>query len=140
MTLDQSCCRTDGGVVRLKRVQSLLLNIASEEQSLQHVKRLSDVVIAVEITVAEDTGEDVLGQDVLDQHLAHVSVGNAGVDGFPCLREESPRRGGERFIACIGAINALTQRLQNRRQIDLELLDGFTEIRDLRSLIAEEQL
>ena len=47
----------------------------------------------VEIVLPENLGEDIFGQNVLDQHLAHIGIGNARIDCFlgmfqkvlPCL-------------------------------------------------------
>ena len=55
----------------------LLLQRAGEEGRLQLVELARDVVLLVEVAVVEDLGEDFLGQDVLDQHLAHIGVGRA---------------------------------------------------------------
>ncbi len=45
----------------------------------------------MEIAVAEDLAENLLGEDVLDQHLANVGGGDVGVDRLLRVLEELDR-------------------------------------------------
>ena len=80
--------RADGVVIGLEPSQRVLLQRAGEEHALQRIELLRDVVLAVEIVLVEDLGENLLGQDVLDQHLPHVgSAVTAGlIVSCACLR------------------------------------------------------
>ena len=62
----------DGAVVRPEPVYGLPPHVAGEEGVLQPVEPPRDVVLAVELVLGEHAQEDVLGQDVLEQHLPHV--------------------------------------------------------------------
>ena len=64
----------DGAVVGAQAVYGLAAHVAGEEGALQGVQLAGDVVLPVELVLGEDAQEDVLGQDVLEQHLAHVAV------------------------------------------------------------------
>ena len=119
----------------------LLLEVAGEESRFQRVQLAGDVVLAVEVAVVEDLGENLFGQDVLDQHLAHVGIGEAGVDGLLRMLQELRRRLRERRrCRCAARSIIVAQRLQHGRQVGLELLDGLAEVGDLGALVAEEQL
>ena len=75
MAGDRRRVGADRRVVGLQRPQRLALHRAGEEFPLQRVELAGDVVLAVEVALVEDVGEDFLGQDVLDQHLADVGLG-----------------------------------------------------------------
>ena len=72
----------DGAVIGAEAVDGLAPDVAGEEGTLQGVQLAGDVVLPVELVLGEDPQEDVLGQDVLQQHLAHVAVGHLGADGL----------------------------------------------------------
>lgn len=65
----------------LNPVRVAPLDGAGEEGAFEGVELVRDVVVAVEVAVVEDMGEDLLGQHVLDRHLAHVGLGQRRVDG-----------------------------------------------------------
>lgn len=66
---------TDGRVIRVETSQHLLLDVAGEKRSLQPVKFLGNVVLPVEVVLTKHLGEDLLGQNVLDEHLANIHIG-----------------------------------------------------------------
>ena len=96
----------DRGVVGLQALERVLLQAAGEEVAFQRVQLARDVVVLVKVAVVEDLGEDFFGQDVLDQHLAHVGLGQAGVDGLLRMGQELlPRpRGSRRWLSCSRSI------------------------------------
>ena len=68
-----------------------------------------DVVLAVELVLGEDAQEDVLREDVLDEHLPHVGFGDGRADALPALFEEF---GGVLLVVrvvCLGVFDRLTQ-------------------------------
>jgi hypothetical protein len=130
----------DGGVVGFQALERVLLERAGEEGAFQRVQLAGDVVVLVEVAVVEDVGEDFLGQDVLDQHLAHVGLAQRGVDGLLRVGEEPGLRRAEVGIAGLLLVNHGAQRLQHGGQVGLELLHRGAEIGDLLALEAEEQL
>jgi hypothetical protein len=69
----------DGGVVGFQALERVLLQRTREEGAFQRVQLAGDVVVLVKVAVVEDVGKDFLGQDVLDQHLAHVGLGQRGL-------------------------------------------------------------
>ena len=71
------------------------------------VEFVRDVVLAVKLRLVEDRGENLFGQDVLNQHLAHVVQTQVRVDGFldefeqtVALRDEACVVGGLVFDDC----------------------------------------
>ncbi len=129
----------DGGVVGFQAFERLLLQAAGEELGFQRVQFARHVVVLVEVAVVEHLGEDFLGQDVLDQHLAHVGFGEAGVDGFLRVCQEFLLGLAEAGVGRMLALDHLAQRFQHGRQVGLELLHRRAEIGDLGPLEAEEQ-
>jgi hypothetical protein len=67
----------DGCVVRFQALERVLLQRAREKGAFQRVQLAGDVVVLVKVALIEDVGKDFLGQDVLDQHLAHVGLASA---------------------------------------------------------------
>lgn len=130
----------DRGVVGLERLQGLVLGVAGEEGMLQLVQLARDVVVLVVIGAGEHQCEDFLGEDVLDQDLAHVGFAERRVDRFLRLLQELVGGGPEARVVRIGLLDHAAQRIAHRRQVDLELFDRLAEFRDLRALVAEEQL
>ena len=92
MVGDQRRRRADCRVVGLKTLQRLPLGRAREELAFQRIELLGDVVLAVEIILVEDVGEDFLSQDVLDQHLPHIGFRQHGIDGLLGMLQECRRR------------------------------------------------
>ena len=130
----------DGGVVGLQALEGVLLQRAGEEGVFQRVQLAGDVVVPVEVAVVEDVGEDLLGQDVLDQHLAHVGFGKQGVDRLLRVGEKFGLRRAEGGIAGLLPVDHVAQGLQHGGQVGLELLHRGAEVGDLLALKPEEQL
>ncbi len=130
----------DGGVVGLKSLERGLLQAAGEEGFLQAVQLVGDVVLAVEVAVVEDLGEDLFRQHMLDQHFAHVGLGEAGVDGLLRMLQELARGLAEGGVLAELAFDHLAQGGQHFGQIGLELLDGLAKAGDFGPLVAEEEL
>jgi hypothetical protein len=130
----------DGGVVGFQALERVLLERAGEEGAFQRVQLAGDVVVLVEVAVVEDVGKDFLGQDVLDQHLAHVGLAQRGVDGLLRVGEKPGLRRAEVGIAGLLLVDHGAQGLQHGGQVGLELLHRGAEIGDLLALEAEEQL
>ena len=75
---------------------------------------------------------------MLNQHLPHVSIRNAGVDALLSMLKELTRGIREGPVGRVRVLDALTQGLQDRRKIFLELRYRLAKIGDLGALIAEE--
>ena len=88
----------------------------------------------------KDGGEDIFGQDVLDQHLAHVGFREAWIDRLLSVLEKFLGGLSEFRFALVGAFDHRAQRLQHHRQVGLELLDGFAELGDLGAFVVEEEI
>ena len=88
----------------------------------------------------KDRGENIFGQNVLDQHLAHVGFGEAGIDRLLGVLEKLLGGLSEFRLALVGALDHRAQRFQNHRQIGFELLDGFAELGDLGAFVVEEEV
>ena len=131
--------RTDRGVVDLQAAQGLVPGVAGEEGVLELVQLAGDVVVLVEDLAWEDGVEDLVGQDVLDQDLAHVVRGQARIDGLARVVEEILRGLAEGGIVLVRAVDHGAQRFEHLGQVQRELLDRLAELRDLRALVAEEQ-
>jgi hypothetical protein len=116
----------------------LFLQAAGEERGFELVELAGDVVVAVELAV-EHLREDLFGEDVLDQHLAHIGGREAGVDRFLRVLQELRRGLGERGIGRVLALDHRAQRFQHRGQVGLELRHGLAEVLDLGTLEAEKQ-
>ena len=70
------------------------------EERRGHLRQLGgDVILAVEGRFVEDRHEDVFGQHVLDDHLAHIGDLNLWVDGRAAQFQKLIQR---RFEARIG--------------------------------------
>lgn len=115
MALNARRGRADSRIVRLQHVHGLLLHTASEEQLLQRVERLRDVVLAMEVALTEDARENVFGQDVLDEHLANVGVGDGRVDCLLGLLQELSGGGSKGLISQVRLVHALAQCLKHVR-------------------------
>ena len=104
----------------------------------QGVQLAGDVVLAVELVLGEDAEEDVAGEDVLEQHLADVGVGDVGADG---LAAEVQEEGGGVLVvgvAGLGVGDGLAEALQDGGEVGLELLAGLAELFDLGQLVVQE--
>ena len=65
-----------------------MLGVAGEEGGFELVQLARDVVVLVVVGAGEDGREHFAGEDVLDQHLAHVGFGEARVDRLLGVFEE----------------------------------------------------
>ena len=72
----------DGPVVKAEAVDGVPAQVAGEKGLLQGVEPAGDVVFSVELVLGEHPQEDVLGQDVVQQHLPDVPGGYGGADGL----------------------------------------------------------
>ena len=72
----------DGPVVKAEAVDGVPAQVTGEKGLLQGVQPTGDVVFPVELVLGEHPQEDVLGQDVLQQHLPNVAGGHGGADGL----------------------------------------------------------
>ena len=128
----------DGAVVGAEPVYGLPTHVAGEEGVLQPVEPPRDVVLAVELVLGEDAQEDVLRQDVLEQHLPHVGVGHLGADGLPAQLQEAGGGGHVVMVLGLGLLDGLAQVLEDGGQVGLELPLRLPELLDLRQLVVEE--
>ena len=88
MGLDQRRGAGDARIIGRERAQQARFLAPPEQLVLQLVQLAGDVVLAVEIGVVEHLGEDVLGQDVLDQHFLHVILAHRRIDRLLRVGEE----------------------------------------------------
>ena len=128
----------DRGVVRFKPFQRLLLNVAGEKFALQRAEFFGDVVGTVKVGVLEYCGENFLGQDVLNEHFAHVGIGETRVDRLLRVGEKFLLGSAEFFIRNVLALDRVAQRGEHGGQVGFELFDGVAEAFDLRPLESEE--
>ena len=73
------------------------------------------------------SGEPIFGQNVLDQHLAHVGFGETGIDWLLGVLEKLLGGFAKFRFALMGALDHRAQRFQNHRQVGFELLDVFAD-------------
>ena len=88
----------NGAVVGFQPLEGVFLGGAGEEGFLDAGELAGDVVFAVELGVVEDAEKDVFGEDVLEQHFAHVVGGNVGVDAVAAEFEEALEGEGKGFV------------------------------------------
>jgi hypothetical protein len=67
-----------GRVIRLQAFQRGFLGRSGEKPGFKSVKRLGDIVLAMEIAFIKNLGS--LRQNVLDQHFPHIGCADCGVD------------------------------------------------------------
>ncbi len=99
----------DRAVVDLQRFERLELGVAGEERRFELVQLARDVVVVMERRARKHDAEDFLGQDVLDQNLAHVRRSQRGVDRFLRLLEEFLRCRAERRVVRVRLCDACAQ-------------------------------
>ena len=92
----------------------------------------------MELVLGEDAEEDVPGEDVLEEHLAHVGGGHVGADGLPAELQEARCGGHVGLVLGLGLLYGLAQVLEDGGQVGLELLLGVPELLDLGQLVVEE--
>ena len=93
----------------------------------------------VKVAVVKHLGENFFGEDVLDQHFAHIGIGEARVDGFLRVGQEFLFGLAEAGIGFVLALDHLAQRVQHHGQIGLELLHRRAETGDFGPLKAEKK-
>ena len=135
---DHRCGRLDARIIGAERFQQFLLLAIAEQFLLQRVKRGGDIVLAVEVGILEHLGEDVFGQDMLDEHFPNVFFADRRVDGVASVLEEGVL--GAREIAAGGAFfgDDVAQRCENLGEVERELLHRLAEVGDLGALVGEE--
>ena len=82
--------------------------------------------------------EDVLGEDVLQEHLADVGLGIGGADAAVAEFEELGHARAVGGVAGLGVGDGLTQVLKYVGEVGLELLLGLAELLDLGEFVIEE--
>ena len=109
-----------------------------KKRALQLVELPGDVVLAVELVLGEHAQEDVLGEDVLEQHLAHVGGGHVRADGVATQLEEADGGGLVLGVVRLGGLHRLAQVGDDGGKVGLELRLGAAELLYLRQLVVEE--
>ena len=128
----------DGAVVGAEAVDGLAAGVAGEEGAFEGVQLAGDVVLAVELVLGEDAQEDVAGEDVLQQHLADVGVGDVGADGLAAEVQEEGGGGLVVGVAGLGVGHGLAEALQHGGEVGLELLASLAELLDFGQLVVQE--
>jgi hypothetical protein len=128
------------GVVRFHAFERLVFRIPFEERGFQLVQLARHVVVLMERCIGEDCREHAFRQNVLDQHLAHVSFAEARIDRFLSVFEKFFCGFSKFGFAIMSALDHGAQRFEHHRQIGFELLDGLAELGDLGPLVFEEKI
>ena len=131
---------SDGGVIGLQVRKGLKVRFVGEESRLKGAQPAGDIVCAVqaELRLVDHPLEDVLREDVLQEHFAHIVAGHRRADAPLADREEVGGGGPVVGIARLGRLHGLPQAADYGRKIRLELLLGLAEFRDLRRLIVKK--
>ena len=129
---------SDDPVVGPQPVDGLPPHVPGEEGALQPVQLTGDVVLLVELVFPEYAEEDVLGQDVLEQHFPHVRRRHGGANGPAAQVQEG--RGGFLVLRVLrlGLGDGGPQVLEHGGQVGLELALGLAELLDFRQLVVQE--
>ena len=90
------------------------------------------------LDLSEDPLKDVLGQDMLQQHLPHVGLGDRWTDAAVAQIEEFRDPVLVGGIPHLGIRHRLPQVFQHRWQVRGELLPCLPELADLGELVVEE--
>ncbi len=77
---------------------------------------------------------------MLDQHLAHIRFGEAGIDRLLGVLEKLLGGFSEIRFAFVSTLDHRAQRFQNPRQVGFELLDGLAKLGDFSPLVVEEEI
>lgn len=136
---DLRCGGSDGTVVGLQPFERLELGVAGEKAGLELVELARHVVVLVERGTRKNRDENLLGEDVLNQHLAHVGCGEAGVDGLLCVLKEGLRCSAEFLVGAMGLLDHVTQGAEHGGKIRLELLHRLPELHHRGRHVVEEQ-
>ena len=92
----------------------------------------------MELAFGEHAQEDVLGEDVLQQHLANIGGGDVGADGLVALLQEGLGGCLVGHVASLGGVHGSAQVVEDSGQVGFELLLGLAELLDLRQFVVEE--
>ena len=122
----------DGAVVGTEPVYGVSADVAGEERVLQRAEPLGDVVLAVELVLGEHLLKDVLGQDVLQQHLAHVLGPHLLANGLVAEVEEVGGGGPVGRVALLGRVDGGAQVFEDGGEVGLELPLRLAELPDFR--------
>ena len=125
-------------IVGAQAVNSFPAHVAGKEGLLQGVQVPGDVVFPVELVLGKHPQENVLGQDVLEQHFPHVGAGHLRADGLPAQVEESGGGGLVVGVARFGDGHGLPQIVQHGGQVGLELPLRPAELFDVGQFVVEE--
>ena len=135
---DLVCGPPDSSIVRLEARNCLPARVSREERSLQLIQLPSNVVLAVELILSEHAQEDVLRQDVLEQHLSHVLFRNRWADALSAQIQELCRRALIRCAVRLCLLDRFPQVPDYPRQIHLELPLRRPKLPDLRQFVVQE--
>ena len=129
----------NGGVIRLQTFEGLPLQRTGEKRTFKRIQLSGDVVVLVKVRIIKHLGENLFGQDVLNQHFPHIRIGQRRVDGLLRMHQKLffslPKRG----ISHVSAFNHVAQRIEHGGQVSLELLDCGAKAGNLGALEAEEK-
>ena len=92
----------------------------------------------MELVLGEHPQEDVLGEDVLQQHLPDLGLRHGGADAAVTQLEEPGDALAVLLVALLGVGDRLAEVLEDGRQVRGELLPRLAELPDLRQLVVEE--
>ena len=117
----------------------ILCCVAAAVEGRHHLLQLAgDGVLAVKLRLVEDGHEDVLGEHVLDDHLAHVGHLHARVDGLLAQLQELVQRLPESRVGAELLFDDGAQLVGQGRHVGVELLDGAVELAHLARLVGDE--
>ena len=125
-------------VVGTQPVNGLTSHVACEKSVLEGIQLAGDVILPVKLVLVEHPQENVLGQNMLDQHLPDVVVRHVGANRLVAKFEEDPRRLLIPWIARLGFKNSFAKFLQDSRQVSLELMPRFPKLLDLRQFVVQK--
>ncbi len=129
----------DGRVVRVQVLEEILLGKTGRSQRFDHVLHLRrNHVPRGELGVLEQVAHQPLGEQVLDQHLVHVAVGQFRVQ----RRAAQGHKCGESFaelpVLLVRFVDVVAERLRQVRNAQLELVHGALELTLIGFIVGEE--
>ena len=92
----------------------------------------------MELGLPEDAQEDVLGEDVLEQHLPDVGLRHAWANALPAQLQEVRRGHLVLRVVNLRLVHGLPQVGNDGGQVGLELLLGLAELLYLGKLVLQE--
>lgn len=93
----------------------------------------------MKITFVENVVEDFFRENMLNQHFPYVSLADCRIDRVLGMSKEIVGIFLEIIVVRIGGVDLVAQRIEDSRQIGLELLDRLAKIRDFGLLVFEKQ-